>query len=597
MKNRNNKINYHEKLGEASSTAICGNDILSSALYVSGIAILFAGIYAPLILLLICFVLYLYKKVYTETVEALPVNGGVYNCLLNGTSKTLAAIAGVMTLLSYLATAVISAKVSVEYLNIGVKHASAFFGIPFELHILWVTICVLLFFAVLVIMGVKDTAKVAVGIFAIHVITLSLFIILGGIHAVQSDTSHLAKNMAETGGIMTRNGGLLTALFFAFSASLLGVSGFESSANFVEEQKKGVFRLTLGNMLIAVTIFNPLIALVVLHSMSIDDITNARNFLLADVAYQIGGVPFQYLLIIDAFLVLCGAVLTAYVGVSGLTERMSADSCLPGWLSEQNNRGSYPRIVIIFFFLCSSILLLTGGDLLSLAGVYSITFLAVMSLFALGNMILRQMRPDLKRTYRAPLLGVIVAFLATVFGLFGNIEMDPNNLLFFLYYFVPALLLVLAFIYQGKMINLALRSTTHFPRIHQYLKSHFRYLTEGHFVAFIHHVSRMQSILDYISKNEAGHLITLVHCRNENGGRDLKNYKEIEEAIPHLKKAGFYPHLEIHLIYIDLPFGPETVTKVAEKLNVPKNRVLIGSIHTSHKFDYADLGGVRIIFG
>ena len=76
---------HHIKLGEWFATAISGNDILSSALYVSGIAIIFGGIYAPLILLAVAGVLFLYKAVYTEVVEALPVNGGAYNCLLNGT--------------------------------------------------------------------------------------------------------------------------------------------------------------------------------------------------------------------------------------------------------------------------------------------------------------------------------------------------------------------------------------------------------------------------------------------------------------------------------------------------------------------------------
>lgn len=89
---------HHQKLGQFFATAICGNDILSSALYVSGVAIMFTGIWAPVILLFICLVLFLYKSVYTEVVEALPLNGGAYNCLLNGTSKTFAATAGTMTI-------------------------------------------------------------------------------------------------------------------------------------------------------------------------------------------------------------------------------------------------------------------------------------------------------------------------------------------------------------------------------------------------------------------------------------------------------------------------------------------------------------------
>ena len=54
---------------------------------------------------------------------------------------------------------------------------------------------------------------------------------------------------------------LLVALFLGFSAAMLGISGFESSANFVEEQAPGVFQKTLRNMWVVVSFFNPVIAL------------------------------------------------------------------------------------------------------------------------------------------------------------------------------------------------------------------------------------------------------------------------------------------------------------------------------------------------
>ena len=106
-----------KRLNQWLATGICGNDITSSCLYVSAIAAVFAGVLAPVVLLMIAFLLYLYKKVYTEVVEALPLNGGTYNCLLNSTSKFAAALAACMTILSYIATAVISSKTAVEYLH------------------------------------------------------------------------------------------------------------------------------------------------------------------------------------------------------------------------------------------------------------------------------------------------------------------------------------------------------------------------------------------------------------------------------------------------------------------------------------------------
>lgn len=50
-----------KKLGEIASTAICGNDISSSVLYVSALAIGFAGQYAWLTLLIVAVVLFLFK--------------------------------------------------------------------------------------------------------------------------------------------------------------------------------------------------------------------------------------------------------------------------------------------------------------------------------------------------------------------------------------------------------------------------------------------------------------------------------------------------------------------------------------------------------
>ncbi len=571
----------HPKLNQWFATAISGNDILSSALYVSGIAAIYAGVYAPVILLLIGIVLFLYKSVYTEVVEALPVNGGAYNCLLNGTSKTFAAVAGVMTVLSYVATCVLSGKVGIEYL-------STIINIP----IIPATIALLLLFALLVISGLKDSAKVAFSIFVFHVITLTAVVVMGLLYYLKGN-SHFAQNVVNTGSILTRQGGLFQTIYLAFSASLLEVSGFESSANFVEEQGQGVFRKTLRNMLIGVVIFNPLISLVTLNSMPLADIGAAKDFLLADTAKVIGGTWFQYWVVIDAFLVLSGAVLTSFVGVSGLVFRMAADACLPGFLAKQNSKGSFPRIIIAFFLLCSSILIATGGNLLSLAGVYTIAFLGVMSSFAFGNLILKETRTELKRTYKAPVIFVILAFLATFFGIFGNIRLDVNNLRFFEIYFIPSILVVFAIIYQDYILRSLIRLTRGIKPVQKFLKDKFEDMAEGRFVVFIHHPSRLFQILEYINRNETGWKITLVNCLSSEGSD--KYYHEIQKILPSLKQAGAFTHFDIDLVFKNAQFSPELVHEVAKEQKINMNRMFIGSIHNFHRFDYAELGGVRII--
>ena len=143
----------HTKLNQLAATAICGNDISSSVLYVSALAIAFAGQYAWITLLIVSVVLFLFRRIYGEVVGALPLNGGAYNALLNTTSKLMASFAATLTLLSYMATAVISANEGIHYLH----HL-----IP-SMPIILATIGLL--FLLLTIGGITESAKVAIAIF------------------------------------------------------------------------------------------------------------------------------------------------------------------------------------------------------------------------------------------------------------------------------------------------------------------------------------------------------------------------------------------------------------------------------------------------
>ena len=239
----------HGGLGELPATAICGNDITSSCLYVSALAILQAGKWAPLVLLFVVGVLYLFRKIYSEVVGALPLNGGAYNALLNTTSKFLASLAACLTLLSYMATAVISANEAVHYAH----------SIWQALPLLAGTIVLLGFFTALASLGIQESSRVAVAIFLFHILTLSVLILAGVYFITFNGLDVLVSNFR-----LPTEGSLGRALIFGFAAAMLGISGFESSANFVEEQAEGIFPKTLRNMWIVVTIFNPGIALLAL---------------------------------------------------------------------------------------------------------------------------------------------------------------------------------------------------------------------------------------------------------------------------------------------------------------------------------------------
>jgi amino acid transporter len=327
----------HKKLSVLASTAICGNDISSSVLYVSALAIAFAGQYAWITLLIVSLVLFLFRKIYGEVVGALPLNGGAYNALLNTTSKSMASFAATLTILSYMATAVISANEAIHYLH----HL-----IP-AIPIIIATIILLSLFGILTIGGVSESAKVAIAIFLFHLASfaiLSAFIIF-----------FLLNNgieiFIENWHLPTKGGSITNAIFLGFAASMLGVSGFESSANFVEEQQKGVFPKTLKNMWIVVSIVNPLAALFALSLFAIPLLQSDayQNTLLIEMASHVGGNWLAILIAIDAFLVLSGAVLTSFVGVSGLLERMALDRILPQYFLKTKKEVH----IVLLLFSCS----------------------------------------------------------------------------------------------------------------------------------------------------------------------------------------------------------------------------------------------------
>jgi amino acid transporter len=166
-------------------------------------------------------------------------------------------------------------------------------------------------------------------------------------------------------------------IFYGYAAALLGVSGFETSANFIEEQAEGVFPKTLRNMWIGVATFNPVLSFLSLGTLPMSQIVANPNSLLAsmgDAALNAApGHPswLSILVSVDGCLVLACAVLTSYVGVTGLIRRMALDRCLPQFLLQTNRvRGTNHWIILTFFVATSSLYWIVGGDVTTLEGKY-----------------------------------------------------------------------------------------------------------------------------------------------------------------------------------------------------------------------------------
>jgi hypothetical protein len=95
-------------------------------------------------------------------------------------------------------------------------------------------------------------------------------------------------------------------------------SGFETSSNYIEEQKAGVFPQTLRNMIIIVGLFNPLLAFLTLSFIRLPISAQTSPQVLALMGQEAAGPWLGWVVGLDAVLVLSGSILTAYVGVTGL---------------------------------------------------------------------------------------------------------------------------------------------------------------------------------------------------------------------------------------------------------------------------------------
>lgn len=183
------------------------------------------------------------QVIYCEATSALASNGGSYNTLLNATSKHSAALAACVTILSYVTTGIVSAASAIAYLNVVAPAVPPVAG----------TIVLFFAFACVTACGVGESARVALVIFVMHVMTLTALCVAAAAY-VACNTSVLHTNLKSgfpdiiLEGDVRIEGSLWTALVFGVSTAFLGVSGFETSAQFVEEQAPGVFAKTLRNM-------------------------------------------------------------------------------------------------------------------------------------------------------------------------------------------------------------------------------------------------------------------------------------------------------------------------------------------------------------
>lgn len=594
-------------LSEWPATAICGNDILSSVLYSASSVSLKSGKLMPIPLLLVAVVLYFFRFIYEEVVTAIPLNGGSYNGLLNTTSKRTASVAACLGILSYIATGVVSSTSGVNYLDRQI-----------DIPIVASVVAVLFAFAVLAFMGITESSRVALVIFVHHIVVLAVLLVSCIVFAVQN--THIFSDNMQTdfppvdfAGSML-DGNVFTSIFFGFGASMLGITGFESSAQFVEEQAPGVFRKTLRNMWGFASFFNFTLGVGILAVLPVEKIYAGKEALLATVAFATAGKWLEVWVCVDAFIVLAGAVLTSYVGICGLVRRLSNDRVLPAFLATTNKwRGTTHYIIILYFLLASSLVIVLDADATVLNGVYTYAFLGLMSLFACGCMLLKGKRAEMPRDVHVSWVSVVCGFLMVVIAMLANLLGDPKVLMYFAMYFIVVAFVMFVMLERvtilscilGVMRKVAPSKSTKLtgelatPHNHtgarggQTIAKAIVEINQTPIIFFAKYpdLTILNKAVVYVRNNEQTHNLRIIHVYGdeEADASVLAAFEQMTALFDHM-----YPKLRIDFVSVEGEFTPAIVEWIAESMKVPKNMMFLKqpSNFEAHK---VSTSGIRII--
>lgn len=536
------------KIGQWRATSIAGNDLIASVLYSIGPCVVQSGKYAPISMFIIALLMYPMKRVITEVATAMPLNGGTYNAMLNSVSKSTAAICACLSILDYLATCVVSASTASAYLAAEVE-------LPAKLTSFVLTIVILIAFSLICLLGLKESSTLTLSIFSLHALTMGVVLVASIIMWGKQGSQTLIDNWTKIPDPEGSNPVLL--IVKGVCIGLLGVTGFESAENYIEDLKPGTFPKVMNNMFGFLFALNAPMTLLCTVLVPITVLqANSANAVSVLGEYAAGGGRWLRLwIMIDAVIVLCAGVLTGLIGAVGLIQRMASDDILPKFFLIRNRfTGSYQYIILTFLVLSITLYAIVGGDTSSLSGVFAVAFLGSLSTFAVANIMIKYKRGRLPRVNKVSLLTALFVFGVLVSSLIGNIIIDPMIAEYFVIYFAVVLVVVLAMLKRCWLLKLcywlvdqmnAIRMFSSLSdKIEAFLRERIKKIRTNPIVFFLKtdepHV--MNKAIHYIKKNEDTGQIKLIHI--------YQNLSDIPENLEahHRMLDEVYPKIQIDLV-------------------------------------------------
>jgi APA family basic amino acid/polyamine antiporter len=407
---------------------------------------------------------------YAELSSTLPVSGSAYTYSYTTIGEFAAWVMGALLLLEYgLAASVVavgwSGYVVSLLADIGVHVPAALTGpagYPKELadgttittvfNLPAFLICLLL--AMLLVVGVSESAKVNNLIVAIKVTVLVAFIIVGGFLIMQNYDAY-AHNwqpfIPEPTGEKGEFGwsGILRAASIVFFAYI----GFEAVSTAAQEAKNPKRDMPIGiiGSLLACTVIYILVSIVLTLVVNYRELNVPDPVAVAVDAFGPQWAWFASTIKIGAIIGLTSVILVLMYGQTRIFYTMARDGLLPKVFSRVHPKFRTPWVNTLVVGLAVAI---AAGffDINFLGDATSVGTLAAFGIVCLTVIWLRQTHPEIPRGYRVPLYPVLPALgILSCFALIFTVE--ERVLRFFGWYVIGAI--ILYFVYGMRNSELA----------------------------------------------------------------------------------------------------------------------------------------------
>src|SRR5581483_1822876 len=458
------------------AAAIVLSDLGSSAYYVGGDAEKVIGKSAPWFILAVMLFANCVRALYIESTSMF-VRGGVYRVVRRAMGNTLAKFSVSALLFDYVLTGPLSSVVAGQYLAGFIHDIGDYLHHPLP-HFLDNAFAaafgagVALFFWWKNVQGIHESSTTALRIMSVT--TVMVVLLIGWcVYTLFHVPFQVPPNPLKYGIILNHESlgwlaGLkdtwlthstLFILLLGFGHSVLAMSGEETLAQVNREiahpklknLKKAA--VVIGLYALLFTALTSFFAV-----MIIPDSTRPQFFgnLIGGIAMNLWGpmwarLAFHGFVVLVGVMILAGAHNTSIVGANGVLNRVAEDGVLSDAFQKPHPRyGTSYRIINLVVVMQILTIVVTGGNVFTLAGLYAFGVIWSFAMMALAVLVLRYTEPS-KREWKVPgnlpigrgrelpvgiILIAAVLFLTALVNLFTKYTATMGGISFSLIFFV-----------------------------------------------------------------------------------------------------------------------------------------------------------------